>query len=218
MAIKIKGKLSALHVGHVEFETANWIYPLEIQMILPISPAKYTHLISGVGFSGSVNEDTMECDIQFTVDQDGNPTERAFQTIRKRIAKVLTILLFVVLFSSVSMANDHVPVGKLSDSTQPVCVSLLVPNLEEVELSTTDKIVTLFWDDDTRSYEPAALLPLSDMDAMLEKAEASGYRVQLVLQTPHWFLISVIDDTNTEKFYFSFYERPAEPWEEGDEK
>lgn len=129
----------------------------------------------------------------------------------------ITLFLFLV-FSTTSMANDHVPAGKLSTSTQPVCISLLVPNLEEVELSTTDKLVTLFWDDDTRSYEPAALLPLSDMDAMLEKAEASGYRVQLVLQTPHWFLISVIDDTNTEKFYFSFYERPAEPWEEGDEK
>ena len=131
--------------------------------------------------------------------------------------QLITFILFLV-FSTTSVANDHVPVGKLNASTQPVCVSLLVPNLEEVELSTTDKIVTLFWDNDTRQYEPAALLPLSDMDAMLEKAEASGYLVQLVLQTPHWFLISVIDCNNVEKFYFSFYERPAEPWEEGDEK
>ena len=129
----------------------------------------------------------------------------------------LTFLIFLV-FSTASVANDHVPVGKLNASTQPVCVSLLVPNLEEVELSTTDKIVTLFWDNDTRSYEPAALLPLSDMDAMLEKAEASGYLIQLVLQTPHWFLISVIDDTDTERFYFSFYERPAEDWELGEEE
>ena len=111
---------------------------------------------------------------------------------------------------------DHVPVGKLNDSTQPVCSSMLTPGLEEVELSTTDKVVTLFWDNDTRSYEKAALLPLSDMDAMLEKAEASGYLVQLVLQTQHWFLISVIDNDDVERFYFSYYERPAEDWEEGD--
>lgn len=124
------------------------------------------------------------------------------------------IFLFIV-FSTTTMA-DHVPVGKLSDSTQPVCSSMLTPGLEEVELSTTDKVVTLFWDNDTRSYEKAALLPLSDMDAMLEKAEASGYLVQLVLQTQHWFLISVIDNDDVERFYFSYYERPAEPWEEGD--
>jgi len=128
----------------------------------------------------------------------------------------IVIFLFLV-FSAASVANDHVPAGKLNHSTQPVCISLLVPNLEEVELSTTDKIVTLFWDNDTRSYEPAALLPLSDMDAMLEKAEASGYNVQLVLQTQHWFLISVIDNAGNEKFYFSYMERPAEGWEEGDE-
>ena len=127
----------------------------------------------------------------------------------------ITFLIFLV-FSTTSVANDHVPVGKLSNSTQPVCISLLVPNLEEVELSTTDKLVTLFWDNDTRSYESAALLPLSDMDAMLEKAEASAYFIQLVLQTPHWFLISVIDDTDTERFYFSYYERPAEDWELGE--
>jgi hypothetical protein len=126
----------------------------------------------------------------------------------------IAILLFIV-FSTTTMA-DHVPVGKLNDSTQPVCSSMLTPGLEEVELSTTDKVVTLFWDNDTRSYEKAALLPLSDMDAMLEKAEADGYLVQLVLQTQHWFLISVIDDDDVERFYFSYYERPAEPWEEGD--
>jgi hypothetical protein len=126
----------------------------------------------------------------------------------------ITFLIFLV--SSTASVADHVPVGKLNHSTQPVCISLLVPNLEEVELSTTDKLVTLFWDNDTRSYEKAALLPLSDMDAMLEKAEASGYLVQLVLQTQHWFLISVIDDDNVERFYFSYYERPAEDWEEGD--
>ena len=125
------------------------------------------------------------------------------------------LILFLV-FSTTSVANDHVPVGKLNDSTQPVCISLLVPNLEEVELSTTDKVVTLYWNNGTRSYEPAALLPLSDMDAMLEKAEASGHLIQLVLQTPHWFLISVIDDSDQEKFYFSFYERPAEDWELGE--
>lgn len=124
------------------------------------------------------------------------------------------IFLFIV-FSTTTMA-DHVPVGKLNDSTQPVCSSMLTPGLEEVELSTTDKVVTLFWDNDTRSYEKAALLPLSDMDAMLEKAEASGYLVQLVLQTQHWFLISVIDNDDVERFYFSYYERPAEDWEEGD--
>jgi hypothetical protein len=124
------------------------------------------------------------------------------------------IFLFIV-FSTTTMA-DHVPVGKLSNSTQPVCISMLIPNLEEVELSTTDRVVTLFWDNDTRSYEKAALLPLSDMDAMLEKAEASGYLVQLVLQTQHWFLISVIDNDDVERFYFSYYERPAEDWEEGD--
>lgn len=127
---------------------------------------------------------------------------------------LLSIFLFIV-FSTTTMA-DHVPVGKLNDSTQPVCSSMLTPGLEEVELSTTDKVVTLFWDNDTRSYEKAALLPLSDMDAMLEKAEASGYLVQLVLQTQHWFLISVIDDDDVERFYFSYYERPAEDWEEGD--
>jgi len=127
----------------------------------------------------------------------------------------IVIFLFLV-FSAASVANDHVPVGKLNDSTQPVCISLLVPNLEEVELSTTDKVVTLYWNNGTRSYEPAALLPLSDMDAMLEKAEASGHLIQLVLQTQHWFLISVIDDDNVERFYFSYYERPTEPWEEGD--
>lgn len=127
---------------------------------------------------------------------------------------LITIFLFLV-FSTASVA-DHVPVGKLNDSTQPVCISILTPSLEEVELSTTDKVVTLYWDNDTRSYEKAALLPLSDMDAMLDKAEASGYLVQLVLQTQHWFLISVIDDDNVERFYFSYYERPAEPWEEGD--
>lgn len=126
----------------------------------------------------------------------------------------IVIFLFLV-FSAASVA-DHVPVGKLEKSTQPVCISILTPSLEEVELSTTDKVVTLYWDNDTRSYEKAALLPLSDMDAMLDKAEASGYLVQLVLQTQHWFLISVIDDDNVERFYFSFYERPAEPWEEGD--
>lgn len=126
----------------------------------------------------------------------------------------IAILLFIV-FSTTTMA-DHVPVGKLNDSTQPVCNSMLTPSLEEVELSTTDKVVTLFWDNDTRSYEKAALLPLSDMDAMLEKAEASGYLVQLVLQTQHWFLISVIDNDDVERFYFSYYERPAEDWEEGD--
>ena len=124
------------------------------------------------------------------------------------------IFLFIV-FSTTTMA-DHVPVGKLSNSTQPVCISMLIPNLEEVELSTTDRVVTLFWDNDTRSYEAAALLPLSDMDAMLEKAEAQNYTIQLVLQTQHWFLISVIDDDNVERFYFSYYERPAEDWEEGD--
>lgn len=124
------------------------------------------------------------------------------------------IFLFIV-FSTTTMA-DHVPVGKLSDSAQPVCSSMLTPNLEEVELSTTDKVVTLFWDNDTRSYEAAALLPLSDMDIMLEKAEAQNYTVQLVLQTQHWFLISVIDDDDVERFYFSYYERPAEDWEEGD--
>lgn len=122
-------------------------------------------------------------------------------------------IIFFLVFSTVATANDHVPAGKLNHSTQPVCISLLVPNLKEVELSTIDKLVTLFWDNDTRSYEPAALLPLSDMDAMLEKAEASGHLIQLVLQTPHWFLISVIDDTDQEKFYFSYYERPAEDWE-----
>ena len=127
---------------------------------------------------------------------------------------LITIFLFLV-FSTASVA-DHVPVGKLSSSTQPVCVSMMTPNLEEVELSTTDKVVTLFWDNDTRSYEKAALLPLSDMDAMLEKAEAQNYTVQLVLQTQHWFLISVIDDDDVERFYFSYYERPAELWEEGD--
>jgi hypothetical protein len=127
----------------------------------------------------------------------------------------ITFLIFLV-FSTTSVANDHVPVGKVNNSPQPVCISLLVPNLEEVELSTTDKLVTLFWDNDTRSYEPAALLPLSDMDAMLEKAEASDYLIQLVLQTPHWFLISIIDDTDQEKFYFSYYERPAEDWELGE--
>ena len=127
----------------------------------------------------------------------------------------ITLFLFLV-FSTASVANDHVPVGKLSNSTQPVCISMLIPNLEEVELSTTDRVVTLFWDNDTRSYEAAALLPLSDMDAMLEKAEADGYLVQLVLQTQHWFLISVIDDDDVERFYFSYYERPAELWEEGD--
>lgn len=126
----------------------------------------------------------------------------------------ITFLIFLV--SSTASVADHVPVGKLNHSTQPVCISLLVPNLEEVELSTTDKLVTLFWDNDTRSYEPAALLPLSDMDAMLEKAEASDYLIQLVLQTPHWFLISIIDDTDQEKFYFSYYERPAEDWELGE--
>jgi hypothetical protein len=126
----------------------------------------------------------------------------------------ITFLIFLV--SSTASVADHVPVGKLNHSTQPVCISLLVPNLEEVELSTTDKLVTLFWDNDTRSYEPAALLPLSDMDAMLEKAEAQNYTVHLVLQTQHWFLISVIDDDNVERFYFSYYERPAEDWEEGD--
>lgn len=126
--------------------------------------------------------------------------------------KYCTFLFLFLIFSTASVA-DHVPVGKLNDSTQPVCISLLVPNLKEVELSTIDKLVTLFWDNDTRSYEPAALLPLSDMDAMLEKAEASGHLIQLVLQTPHWFLISVIDDTDQEKFYFSYYERPAEDWE-----
>ena len=130
--------------------------------------------------------------------------------------KYFTFLFLLLVFSTASVANDHVPAGKLNHSTQPVCISLLVPNLEEVELSTTDKIVTLFWDNDTRSYEPAALLPLSDMDAMLEKAEASGHLIQLVLQTQHWFLISVIDDDNVERFYFSYYERPTEPWEEGD--
>jgi len=130
--------------------------------------------------------------------------------------QLITFILFLV-FSTVATANDHVPAGKLNHSTQPVCISLLVPNLEEVELSTTDKIVTLFWDNDTRSYEPAILLPLNDMDAMLEKAEASGYNVQLVLQTQHWFLISVIDNAGNEKFYFSYMERPAEGWEEGDE-
>lgn len=127
---------------------------------------------------------------------------------------LITIFLFLV-FSTTALA-DHVPVGKLSNSTQPVCSSMLTPSLEEVELSTTDKVVTLFWDNDTRSYEKAALLPLSDMDAMLEKAEAQNYTIQLVLQTQHWFLISVIDDDNVERFYFSYYERPAEPWEEGD--
>lgn len=127
---------------------------------------------------------------------------------------LITIFLFLV-FSTASVA-DHVPVGKLNDSTQPVCISILTPSLEEVELSTTDKVVTLYWDNDTRSYEKAALLPLSDMDAMLEKAEAQNYTIQLVLQTQHWFLISVIDDDNVERFYFSYYERPAEPWEEGD--
>lgn len=126
----------------------------------------------------------------------------------------ITFLIFLV--SSTASVADHVPVGKLNNSTQPVCISLLVPNLEEVELSTTDKIVTLFWDNDTRSYEPAALLPLSDMDAMLEKAEAQNYTVQLVLQTQHWFLISVINDDDVERFYFSYYERPIEDWEEGD--
>ena len=54
------------------------------------------------------------------------------------------------------------------------------------------------------------------LDAMLEKAEAQNYTVQLVLQTQHWFLISVIDNDDVERFYFSYYERPAEPWEEGD--
>lgn len=131
--------------------------------------------------------------------------------------KYLFSIIFFLVFSTAAVANDHVPAGKLNHSTQPVCISLLVPNLEEVELSTTDKVVTLFWDNDTRSYEPAELLPLSDMDAMLEKAEASGYLIQLVLQTPHWFLISIIDDDNQEKFYFSYMERPAEGWEEGDE-
>ena len=129
--------------------------------------------------------------------------------------KYFITILFFLVFSTASVA-DHVPVGKLNDSTQPVCISVLTPSLEEVELSTTDKVVTLFWDNDTRSYEKAALLPLSDMDAMLEKAEAQNYTIQLVLQTQHWFLISVIDDDNVERFYFSFYERPAEPWEEGD--
>ena len=127
----------------------------------------------------------------------------------------ITLFLFLV-FSTASVANDHVPVGKLSNSTQPVCISVLTPSLEEVELSTTDKVVTLFWDNDTRSYKTAALLPLNDMDAMLEKAEAQNYTVQLVLQTQHWFLISVIDDDDVERFYFSYYERPAEDWEEGD--
>jgi hypothetical protein len=213
----IQGKLSTLHVGHVEFETADWKYPLEIEAIIPIYPAKHTHLLVGVGFSGSVNQDNMECDIQFTLDSNDEPTDRAFQTIRKRISKLLAVLLFVTtIFSPNVMANDHVPAGKLNNSTQPVCISLLIPNLEEVELSTTDKIVTLFWDNDTRSYEKAVLLPLSNMDAMLDKAEADGYLIQLVLQTPYWFLISVIDDTDTERFYFSYLERPAEPWEEGD--
>ena len=127
--------------------------------------------------------------------------------------KYFTFLFLLLVFSTASVANDHVPAGKLNHSTQPVCISLLVPNLEEVELSITDKVVTLYWNNGTRSYEPAALLPLSDMDAMLEKAEASGHLIQLVLQTPHWFLISVIDDSDQEKFYFSFYERPAEDWE-----
>ena len=127
----------------------------------------------------------------------------------------IAILLFIV-FSTASVANDHVPVGKLSNSTQPVCISILTPNLEEVELSTTDRVVTLFWDNGTHSYEAAALLPLNDMDAMLEKAEAQNYTVQLVLQTQHWFLISVIDDDDVERFYFSYYERPIEDWEEGD--
>lgn len=128
----------------------------------------------------------------------------------------ITFFIFLV-FSAAAVANDHVPVGKLNEVVTLVHISAMTPNLEEVELSTNDKIVTLFWDNGTRSYEKAALLPLSDMDAMLEKAEASGYLIQLVLQTQHWFLISVIDDTDTERFYFSFYERPAEPWEEGDE-
>ena len=127
----------------------------------------------------------------------------------------ITLFLFLV-FSTASVANDHVPVGKLSTATTPVTPRVLAANLEEVELSTTDRVVTLFWDNDTRSYEAAALLPLSDMDAMLEKAEAQNYTVQLVLQTQHWFLISVIDNDDVERFYFSYYERPAEDWEEGD--
>jgi len=130
--------------------------------------------------------------------------------------KYLFSIIFFLVFSTASVANDHVPVGKLEKSTQPVYRSMFTPSLEEVELSITDKVVTLYWNNGTRSYEPAALLPLSDMDAMLEKAEASGHLIQLVLQTQHWFLISVIDDDNVERFYFSYYERPTEPWEEGD--
>ena len=112
----------------------------------------------------------------------------------------ITLFLFLV-FSTASVANDHVPVGKLSSSTQPVCNSMLTPSLEEVELSTTDKVVTLFWDNDTRSYEKAALLPLSDMDAMLEKAEA-----QKTIEKEYGEMKGIIESMSVEfnKKYLSY--------------
>lgn len=136
--------------------------------------------------------------------------------------KYLFSIIFFLVLSTAATANDRAPLKQVRaaetgiDTTVLLSVVTQIPELEEVELSTTSKTVILYWNNGTRSYEKAALLPLSDMDAMLEKAEASDYTVQLVLQTQHWFLICVIDDDNVERYYFSYYERPTELWEEGD--
>lgn len=130
----------------------------------------------------------------------------------------ITLFLFLV-FSTASVANDHVPVGKLSTATTPVTPRVLAepeaepeavevePQFVDVAFTSSNNIVAVYWDNGNTMYFKAAVVTKGDLKSIKRIAKHAGYLVQTAIYDPleGIELISIIDHEDTERFYVRYF-------------
>jgi len=119
----------------------------------------------------------------------------------------MTFLIFLV-FSTTSVANDHVPVGKL-----PKAITQTAPEFVDIAFTSTDNIAAVYWSNGETMYYRAAVVTKRDMKSIKRIAKRAGYLVQTAIYDPleGIELISIIDNNDVERFYVRYFPIYAPP-------
>ena len=117
--------------------------------------------------------------------------------------KYFIVLFLFLVFSTASVANDHVPVGKLSKTATE---AVNQPEFIDIEF-TSGNIVTVYWSDGHTMYFKAAVVTARDLKSIKRIAKRAGYLVQTAIYDPleGIELISIIDHDGVERFYVRYF-------------
>ena len=125
----------------------------------------------------------------------------------------ITLFLISFLFTTTVMANDHVPVSSIIKTEETKVLQV------KYRPSTNEAVFTL--SNRTRYTQGVVIVSKAEIDSL----SSCECKVQPLLDTPQFKIVSIISNDDTEKFYLyyeyrepEFYETDSRDWIDYDEE